>query len=102
MDEQFSQVGGVWIGGKAASRPYATLYGTQNALRISCFDEYVFPKDCITTLTKKNILISVGLCIGHTIPLYPRSIIFWVSAGPGGSRFALLKDKLNALGYAVE
>jgi hypothetical protein len=99
----FSQVGGTWIGSWSASSPYATLSGDQDALRLSCFgQDYVFPKCSITALKKFNILISVGLLIGHTVPLYPRSIVFWVSAGPGGSRFALLKEKLNALGFEVQ
>ena len=101
MHEPLLQEGGVWIGRKAASK-YATLYGAPNALRLSCFDEYVFPKESIVTLRKINLLISVGLQIGHTIPLYPRLIVFWVSVGPGGSRFAILRGKLEELGYAVK
>jgi hypothetical protein len=102
MNETFSQVGGVWLGSWSASRPLATLSGHQNALRLSCFDQdYVFLKGSITNLSKFRF-ISVGLLIGHTVPLYPRLIVFWVSAFPFNSRFALLKAQLEALGYEVE
>ena len=102
MNETFSQVGGVWLGSRSASKPLATLSGYRDALRLSCFGrDYVFPSGNIA-LSKFRFMLSVGLRIEHVIPLYPGSIVFWVSGLPFSSRFTLLKGQLNALGYEVQ
>jgi hypothetical protein len=102
-ERAFSRVGGIWLGSWSASSPYATLSGYKNALRLSTFgQDYVFLKSNITALGKFRFVLNVGLLIKHTVPLYPESIVFWVSALPFSSRFALLKEQLNALGYEVQ
>jgi hypothetical protein len=98
----FSQTGGARIDSWNCSAPYAVLTAFRDALRLSCKDEYVFPKSKIVALTRHRGLFSVGLRITHDVPLYPSFIVFWVSVVPGKKRFALLKARLAALGYEVE
>jgi hypothetical protein len=99
----FTQTGGVWLGSWSASKPFATLSAHRNALTLSCFgQDYVFLKDNINGLSKLRFMWNVGLLIGHSIPTYPSSIVFWVSGLPFSSRFALLKERLETLGYEVQ
>jgi hypothetical protein len=101
-DATFSQTGGARIGSWNATIPYAVLSIHHDALRLSCFgQDYVFSKDNIIALTRYGRLFSIGLRIHHDVPLYPKFIVFWVSAVPMRARFARLKERLEAFGYQV-
>src|SRR5882724_11263062 len=83
----FSQTGGARIDSWNCTAPYAVLTAFRDALRLSCKDEYVFPKSNIVALTRHRRLFYVGLRIAHDVPLYPSLIVFWVSVVPGRKRF---------------
>ncbi len=77
LDATFSQKGGARVGWKNVTMPFATLSGGRDALRLSCFgQDYVFHKSNIESLSKHRGLLSVGLRIHHTVPLYPELIVF--------------------------
>jgi len=102
-EDNFSQIGGARTNVGNISAPYAELSVYRNSLRLSCFgQDYVLPKGSIVALTKYRGLFSTGLRIGHNIPLYPSLMVFWVSTIFGRSRFAKLKERLEAFGYEVE
>lgn len=97
----FTQNGGARIDSWNTS--YATLSGYRTALRLSCLNQdYVFPVSQIVSLRRHRGLFSVGLRIDHSVPLYPGLIVFWVSLALRSSPFALLKERLEALGYEVK
>jgi hypothetical protein len=103
IEATFSQKGGARVGWKNITWPYAILSGGCEALRLSCFgQDYVFHKSKIEGLSKFRGMISVGLQIDHTVPLYPEFIVFWISPIPWTARpFERLKTRLESLGYQV-
>src|SRR5450756_2146890 len=77
--EHFSQIGGARLDMFNASVPYAELTVFRNAIRLNCLgQEYLFAKDTIAALAKYRGLFSIGLLIRHTVPLYPKFVVFWV------------------------
>lgn len=85
------------------SAPYAELSVYRGALRLSCIgQDYAFPKETIVALTRYRGLFSIGLRIHHSVPLYPSLMVFWVSMAFRRSRYAKLKERLEAFGYEVE
>lgn len=102
MSWSFSQVGGVRIGWWVATIPYAVLSANEEALCISSFGhDYVFLKQSITSLRMSRGIFHAYLRIKHTVPTYPRYVGFGFRAPLWSSRFAQLKEKLEALGYEV-
>jgi hypothetical protein len=99
----FSQNGGARIDSWNVTIPYAVLSAYRDALRLSCLgQDYVFPKDRIIALSRHRGLFTVGLRIEHDVPLYPAFIVFWVAVFFKRTRFTLIKERLNALGYEVK
>jgi hypothetical protein len=100
--EHFSQIVGARINFSNVTIPYALLSAHRNALTLSCMGEdYVFPKDLVISMTKYRGLFGVGLCISHSVPLYPEFVVFWVSVLWRRTKFESLKRRLEALGYEV-
>ena len=103
MDLTFSMNGGATVGWWNVTIPFARLSGDRNALRLSCFRrDYVFDTSNIEGLSRHRGLFSIGLRIEHTVPLYPKFVVFWVSSFPWGRRFLTLKGELERLGYRVQ
>lgn len=98
----FSIRGGAWVGWWSVTWPLARLSGDSNALRLSYFGpswirrDYVFHRSSIQSLSRLR-LIGVGLRIEHTVPTYPKYVVFWVPRP--GKNFVMLKDTLERLGY---
>jgi hypothetical protein len=101
-DDFLWEKGGAWIGFYGASGPLATLTGDRDALCISFAGEnHVFTKDRIVTLKMYRSLLSGSLYIEHAVPIYPRHVKFAFNFGPCNPRFARVRRRLEALGYAV-
>ena len=99
----FSQIGGARLDWTNVTIPFARLSGDGNGLRLSCLGrDYVFLKSNIERLSRYRGMLSIGLHIEHTVPLYPKFVVFWVSALPWGGRFLVLKEKLESAGYSVQ
>jgi hypothetical protein len=83
--------------------PFAVLSGDRNALRLSCFGrDYVFHKTTMERLSRYRGLVSLGLRIEHTVPIFPSFVVFWDSPFAWSrAPFARLKEKLESLGYTV-
>lgn len=99
----FSVTGGVWTSIGRISAPFAELEVSRNAIRLSCLgDEFVFPRNSIVSLKRCRGPFAIGLRIRHTVPLYPKFIIFWVCPFFQRARFEQFKGRLEALGYEVK
>ena len=102
MDSTFSQIGGARLDWMNVTIPYARLSGDGNSLRLSCSGrDHVFHSSNIESLSRYR-MFSIGLRIEHTVPTYPRFVVFWVSPFPWGRGFSMLKEKLERLGYSVQ
>jgi hypothetical protein len=103
--ESFSQVGGARISLMNATFPFARLSMSQGMLQLAVLglgQPYVFPRGKIVALAKHRWFFSTGLRIHHTVPSNPRFIVFWVGLFFCRRRFATLRARLEAFGYAVE
>ena len=94
----FSQTGGARIDSWNFTFPFAALSAHRNAITLN---DYVFPKESIISLARHRGLFSVGLRISHTVPLYPKFVVFWISAFRVRTPFERLQKRLEALGYEV-
>jgi hypothetical protein len=103
ISSYFSLRGGAAVGLLNVTWPFARLSGGPDALRLSCFrKDYVFDRSNIRSLGKIRGLFSVGLLIEHTVPTYPKTVIFWFAPFFGSNRrHATLKRTLHVLGYPV-
>jgi hypothetical protein len=100
MTATFSQTGGTRIGGGLiafnATWPFATLYLYESELHLRFFyKDYKFPKTSIQRLRRHHGIFSAGLRIEHSVPSYPRFLVFWTFA------FQKLKTELQRPGYEV-
>jgi hypothetical protein len=100
--EHFSRTGGARLGMFNATWPYAELTVFRSAIRLNCLgQEYLFAKDRIAALAKYRALFSIGLLIRHTVPVYPKFVVFWVSLFWSRTPFEKLKEQLIEFGYEV-
>ena len=96
MDPTFSLKGGAAVDWWNVTIPFARLSGDREALRLSCFrQDYVFDRSTIESLSRYRAMFSVGLRIEHTVALYPKFVVFWVSVLPWSKRFLTLKEELE-------
>lgn len=80
----------------------ATLSVSRDALRLWCFGrDYVFLRCQVVSLSGNWGIFNVGLRIHHTVPTYPKFVVFWFVGFPWSSRLATLKARLERLGYKV-
>ena len=94
--------GSAWIGFYGANGGLATLAGDRDALCISFGGEnHVFAKDRIVALKMYRSMLSGSLYIEHAVPIYPRHVKFAFIFGLCSPRFARVRSRLEALGYAV-
>jgi hypothetical protein len=83
--DSFTQRGGYRVGSGAffslnATWPFGALEVVSGKLVLHCITrQFVFPEDSITGLSRYNGLFSEGLRIEHTVPGYPRFVVFWTS-----------------------
>jgi hypothetical protein len=103
MTAAFTQTGGARLDTFNATMPFATLSGTQDALKLSCMGrDYVFPKSSIQSLSRHRGLFSVGLRIEHQEKSLPEFVVFWTSTFFFWTwAFSTLKTRLESLGYEV-
>ena len=94
MTSTCGQIGGARIGLFSATWPFAWLTADRDAIALRCLFKFTFPREQIASLSRYR-LISTGLKIEHTIPRYPKFIVFWAL------NFDMLKVDLEALGYTV-
>jgi hypothetical protein len=94
MGSTFSQIGGARIGFINATWPLAQLSADRDAIALRCLFKFTFPRQKIARLSRYRLFFSTGLQIEHTVPRYPRFMVFWGS-------FKRLKVELEALGYTV-
>jgi hypothetical protein len=95
MTSIFAQIGGARIGFINATWPFARLSADRDTMALRCLFKFRFPRGRITRLSRYRGLISTGLQIEHTVPLYPDFMLFWTFD------FDSLKAELEALGYTV-
>ncbi len=95
MTSTFAQLGGARIGFVNATWPFAQLSADRDAIALRCLFKFTFPRDSITKLGRYRGFTSSGLQIEHTVPRYPRFMVFWTFS------FDALKGELEALGYTV-
>ncbi len=103
MDSSFSVTGGARIGWWNVTIPFARLSADRDVLRLHCFiygRDHVFYRSSIKRLSRHSVMFSIGLRIEHTVPEYPKFVVFWVSIR--SRPFLVLKEKLEHLGYVVE
>jgi hypothetical protein len=77
MTLRFAQIGGARIGFINATWPFARLSADRNAIGLRCLFKFRFPRDRITRLSRYRGFFSTGLQIEHTVPLYPKFMLFW-------------------------
>jgi hypothetical protein len=63
--------------------------------------DYVLPKDLIVMLKRFRFLFTVGIRIVHTVPTYPRFMVFWDAFFWDRTVFAELKAAFESLGHEV-
>jgi hypothetical protein len=95
MTSTFAQIGGARIGLANATWPLARLSADRDAIGLRCLFKFTFPRDSITRLSRYRGFTSSGLQIEHTVPRYPRFMLFWTFS------FDALKAELEGLGYTV-
>jgi hypothetical protein len=95
MGSTFSQIGGARIGFINATWPLAQLSADRDAIALRCLFKFTFPRQKIARLSRYRLFFSTGLQIEHTVPRYPRFMVFWAFS------FKRLKVELEALGYTV-
>ncbi len=95
MTSTFAQIGGARIGFVNATWPFAQFSADRDTIALRCLFKFTFPRDSITKLGRYRGFTSSGLQIEHTVPRYPRFMVFWTFS------FDALKAELEALGYTV-
>lgn len=95
MASTIFQIGGARIGFVNATWPFAQLSADRDAIALRCLFKFRFPRHRITRLSRYRPFFSTGLRIEHTVPFYPRFMVFW------GFSFDRMKVELEALGYTV-
>lgn len=82
-DQVFTQQGGYRVGRSAllsfnASWPFGSVELRSGELALHCITRrLVFPVAAVTSVFIYHGLFSVGVRIEHTIPDYPRFVVFW-------------------------
>jgi len=99
--EVIAETGGYRVGRTAwlalnASWPFGTLeiHSDRLVLR-TLFRRYTFPRDSIVALSVFSGFFSRGLRIEHSIPSYPRFVVFW------SSHMSRLQQRLISVGFHV-
>ena len=100
-DLVFEQTGGYRVGRNAwlalnASWPFGSLQIRRGELVLQCLaSRYRFPSESIARLSRFQGVFSCGLRIEHSIPEYPRFIVFW------SSRMSELQPRLTEAGFRL-
>jgi hypothetical protein len=101
-DEVFTQQGGYRIGRNAwlsfnASWPLGSLEVRSGQLALCTITRrLVFPVTSVTAISTYYGMFSVGIRIEHTVPEYPRFIVFW-SRQP-----EVLIERLKGAGFPIQ
>ncbi len=83
QSNSFTQQGGYRVGRNAllsfnASWPFGSVELRSGQLALHCITRrLVFPVSSVTSVSTYHGLFSVGVRIEHTIPDYPRFVVFW-------------------------
>ena len=99
--EVIVQTGGYRLGRTAwlalnATWPFGALEVHRDRLVLrTLFRRYTFPRDCIIALSVFAGFFSRGLRIEHSIPSYPRFVVFW------SSQMSRLQQRLTQVGFHV-
>jgi hypothetical protein len=96
-----TETGGFRVGRSAllalnATWPFGTLQIHHDRLVLSTlFRRYTFLRESIVALSVFSGLFSRGLRIEHSVPDYPRFIVFW------SSHMSRLQQRLGEAGYVL-
>jgi hypothetical protein len=95
------ETGGFRVGRNAllalnATWPFGTLEIQPGQLVLrALFRRYIFPRETIIALSVFDGLFSRGVRIEHSIPNYPRFVVFW------SSHMSRLEQRLKEAGYSI-